>query len=171
MDSVGGSEPLWLDHAPDWDEIESAFKSVDLSQYTEVVFCGFGEPTESLDNMLRLAAEIKKLNPSIPIRVNTNGLGSLINEKNIAPLFEGVIDGVSISLNAPNKERYLELARPRFGIDSFDAMIDFAREVKGYVKNVVMTTVSTVITQEEEELCAELCRNLGVTYRIRKWEE
>jgi TatD family-associated radical SAM protein len=121
--------------------------------------------------MLRLAAEIKKLNPSIPIRVNTNGLGSLVNEKNIAPLFEGVIDGVSISLNAPNKERYLELARPRFGIDSFDAMIDFAREVKEYVKNVVMTTVSTVITQEEEELCAELCRNLGVTYRIRKWEE
>jgi TatD family-associated radical SAM protein len=171
MDSVGGSEPLWLYHTPTWDEIEKAFKKVDLSQFTEVVFCGFGEPTEALENMLRLASEIKKVNPDIPIRVNTNGLGSLVNGKDITPLFEGLIDGVSISLNAPNKERYLELARPKFGIDSFDAMLKFASDVKKYVKNVVMTTVSTVITEEEESLSAEICKNLGVSYRIRKWEE
>jgi TatD family-associated radical SAM protein len=171
MDSVGESQPLWLDHAPVWHEIESAFKEVDLSQYTEVVFCGFGEPTEALENMLRLAGEIKKLTPSMPVRVNTNGLGSLVNEKNIAPLFDGLIDEVSISLNAPDKERYLALARPRFGMESFDAMLDFAREVKKYVKKVVMTTVSTVITEEEETRCAEICKALGASYRIRKWEE
>lgn len=171
MESVGGSESLWLEHSPAWDEIETAFKDVDLSRFSEVVFCGFGEPTEALDNMLRLANEIKKVNPAMPIRVNTNGLGSLVNGKDIAPLFEGVIDGVSISLNAPNKERYLELARPKFGIESFDAMLAFTSDVKKYVKSVVMTTVSTVITTEEEARCAEICERLGVSYRIRKWEE
>jgi TatD family-associated radical SAM protein len=171
MDSVGGAETLWLERSPAWEEIEEAFGRVDLSQYSEVVFCGFGEPTEELENLLRLAGEIKKANGSMPIRVNTNGLGSLVNEKNIAPLFEGLIDEVSVSLNAPDKERYLEVARPRFGIDSFDAMLSFVREVKKYVKKVVLTSVSTVLTPEEESRSAALCGELGVSYRIRKWEE
>ena len=171
MDSVGGAETLWLERSPAWEEIEEAFGRVDLSQYSEVVFCGFGEPTEELENLLRLAGEIKKANGSMPIRVNTNGLGSLVNGKNIAPLFEGLIDEVSVSLNAPDKERYLEVARPRFGIDSFAAMLSFVREVKKYVKKVVLTSVSTVLTPEEEARSAALCGELGVSYRIRKWEE
>ena len=78
---------------------------------------------------------------------------------------------MSVSLNAPDKERYLEVARPRFGIDSFDAMLSFVREVKKYVKKVVLTSVSTVLTPEEESRSAALCGELGVSYRIRKWEE
>ena len=78
---------------------------------------------------------------------------------------------MSISLNTPNKDRYYELTRSRFGIDSFDAMIEFAKEVKTYVANVVLTTVETTLTKEEEEECKKICESIGVTYRIRPWED
>ena len=170
MDSIKDSGKLWLDHTPSWEEIERDFSLQDLSSYDEVVFCGFGEPTEALDNLLRLASLIKKQKPSIKIRVNTNGLGSLVNSKNIAPLFEGLVDSVSISLNTPNKEQYLKIVRPRFGEESFEAMLSFAGEVKNYVPLVTLTTVKTVITEEEERQCAEICKNLGVIHRIRPFE-
>lgn len=171
MDSVGGSGGLWLEHTPSLEEIEKEFALQDMSLYDEIVFCGFGEPTEALDNLLEIAKKIKSLYPKKPIRVNTNGLGSLVNSKNIAPLFEGLIDSVSVSLNAPTEERYIEIVRPRFGDGSFNAMIDFVKEVKKYVKSVTLTTVATVITQEEENACSRLCKELGVSYRIRAFEE
>ncbi|MBQ6558597.1 MAG: radical SAM protein, partial [Clostridia bacterium] len=106
-----------------------------------------------------------------PIRVNTNGLSNLVNGRDTAPEFEGLVDTVSISLNTPNPERYLELTRSKFGIGSFDAMIKFAENVKRYVPNVVLSTVSTTLTEDEEKECAEICRRIGVTYRIRPWED
>ena len=82
-----------------------------------------------------------------------------------------MIDTVSISLNTPNKERYFELTRSIFGIESFDAMIDFARKATEYVPNVVMTTVATTITQEEENECQKICEEICAKYRIRPWED
>ena len=81
------------------------------------------------------------------------------------------IDTVSISLNTPNAERYHALVRSKFGDRSYDAMLSFARESKKYVPNVVMTTVATTLTSEEEEQCRAICEELGVTYRIRPWED
>ena len=75
-------------------------------------------------------------------------------------MFDGLIDIVSISLNTPNKERYLELTRSKFGIESFDAMIKFAENVKHYVKEVVLSTVSTTLTEEEEKECADICKKI-----------
>ena len=94
-----------------------------------------------------------------------------MHKKNTAPMFDGLIDIVSISLNTPNKERYLELTRSKFGIESFDAMIKFAENVKHYVKEVVLSTVSTTLTEEEEKECADICKKIGVTYRIRPFED
>ena len=83
---------------------------------------------------------------------------------------EGLIDTVSISLNNPDPVKYQELVKSRFGVQAFDAMLSFAREAKKYVPNVVLSTVATTITKEEEERCAALCEELGVTYRIRAYE-
>ncbi|MBQ3471828.1 MAG: radical SAM protein, partial [Clostridia bacterium] len=142
----------------------------DMTKYDEVVFCGFGEPTERLNDMLEVCRFIKDTYNK-PIRVNTNGLSDLVNGRDTAPEFEGLVDTVSISLNTPNPERYLELTRSKFGIGSFDAMIKFAENVKRYVPNVVLSTVSTTLTEDEEKECAEICRRIGVTYRIRPWED
>lgn len=118
--------------------------------------------------LLKLAKEIKRRSAT-PIRINTNGHGSLINKRNIIPELEGLIDAVSISLNAPAAEKYYELTRSNFGKESFDAVIVFAKEVKKYIPSVTLTTVSTTLTSEEEEACKHLCEELGVTYRIRAW--
>ena len=139
-------------------------------RYQEVVFCGFGEPTEALDVLLGTARYIKE-HFGKPIRINTNGLGNLINGKDILPLFPGLIDTLSISLNTPNADRYHELVRSRFGEQSFDAMLAFAREAVNYVPNVVMTTVATTLTSEEEEQCRKICESIGAKYRIRPWED
>ena len=168
-DEMNHSGSLWLEREPSLEEVKAEFEKFDMSKYSEVVFCGFGEPTERLDDVLEAAAFVKE-KYGLPTRINTNGLSDLIYNKDTAPMFKDKIDTVSISLNTPNKERYYELTRSKFGIDSFDAMLRFAGNVKNYVKNVVLTTVSTTLSEEEEQECARICERLGVTYRIRPFE-
>lgn len=170
MESMGGSDPLWLEHTPSFEEVKAEFEKFDLSKYREVVFCGFGEPTEALDVLLETARYVKERYGN-KTRINTNGLGNLVNGKDIAPLFQGLIDTVSISLNTPDAEKYYALVRPRFGEQSYGAMLQFAKECRQYVPEVVMTTVDTTLTKEEEQQCREICSRLGVSYRIRPWED
>ena len=169
-DHMEQSNSLWLEHDVTEEELLEALKNTDPGHYSEVVFCGFGEPTENLGVLLAGAAYIKE-HWHLPVRINTNGLGSLVNGTDIAPKLAGLVDTVSVSLNTPNAEEYHRLVRSRFGEKSFDAMLDFARECTQYVPHVVMTTVDTTITKEEEEQCRKICKDLGVTYRVRPWED
>ena len=127
------SGSLWLEREPTVEEVKQEFSKFDMDKYGEVVFCGFGEPTERLDDLLEVAKFVKETYGKTT-RINTNGLSDLIYGENTAPRFEGLIDIVSISLNTPNKERYLELTRSKFGIKSFDAMLAFAKNVKEYAR-------------------------------------
>lgn len=168
-EEMNHSGSLWLEREPSVEEVIAEFSKFDMDKYEEVVFCGFGEPTQRLKDLLLVADYVKKTFQKT-IRINTNGLSDLIYGEDTAPMFEGKIDIVSISLNTPNRERYLELTRSKFGIESFDAMLRFAGNVKNYVKQVVLTTVSTTLSAEEEEECRRICESLGVTYRIRPFE-
>ena len=170
MDKIGESDVLWLEREPSVEEVIAEFAKFDMSEFTEVVFCGFGEPTERFDALIAVARFVKE-NFNLPIRINTNGQGDLINGHHIAPEMAGIIDTVSISLNTPNSERYNTLVRSQFGDRAYQAMLDFAREAREYVPNVVLTTVDTTLTKEEEAACRKICNDLGVTYRIRPWEE
>ena len=169
-DHMEDSGVLWLDHEPAVEEVIAEFAKFDMSQYEEVVFCGFGEPTEALEVLLPVAKYVKETF-SKPVRINTNGLGNLIWNRDITPEFKGLIDTVSISLNTPNADEYHNLVRSKFGMQSFDAMLDFAKKCTTYVPHVVMTTVATTISKEDEAQCQKICDNLGVTYRIRPWED
>ena len=170
MDHVGESKSLWLEREPSAAEAIAEFAKFDMSRFNEVVFCGFGEPTEAFEVLKKVAAFVKETY-HMPIRLNTNGLGNLVNGRDITPEMEGLIDTISISLNTPNADRYHELVRSKFGDKSFDAMLDFARSSTKYVPNVVMTTVDTTITKEEEEECRRICDSIGAKYRIRPWED
>lgn len=161
-------DSLWLDHEPNFEEIKASLLAEDLNKYSEFVFCGFGEPTEALDLLLETAKFLKSKTDK-PIRINTNGLGNLINKKNITPLFEGLIDAVSISLNSSEARIYEKNVRPIYKEEAYPALIEFTREVRKYVPNVTMTTVSTTISHEDEENCRKLCEQLGVKYRIREF--
>ena len=170
MDKVGESDTLWLIREPTAEEVIEEFKKWDVDSFDEIVFCGFGEPTEAFD-VLKKVAEFIKSKYNKPIRLNTNGVGNLINKRNIAPELKGLIDTVSISLNNPDPEEYAKLVRSKYGEKSFQEMINFAKECKKYVPNVVMSTVDTTISHEEEKKCKEICDEVGAVYRIRPWED
>lgn len=168
-DGVYGSEPLWLDHEPSVEEICEAVNGRDLSKYKEVVFCGYGEPTERLEDLLAVAAYIKS-RQDIRIRINTNGLSDLIHGERTAPKLKGLIDAVSVSLNYPDEEKYNEIIRPKFGEGSFRAMLDFTRDCIRYVPDVRMSVVDVVTTKEEQERAERICKELGAKLRIRAYE-
>ena len=167
-DHVFESDSLWLEKEPTVQEICDSLDMWDLSEYDEVVFCGFGEPAERLYDLLEVAKYIKSKS-DIKIRINTNGLADLIWEKSTAPKLKGLIDAVSISLNATNKEDYLEVVRPKFGIESFDAMLQFTKDCTEYVPSVMMTVVDVVTTKEEQEKCREICESVGAIFRVRPY--
>lgn len=167
---VYGSDPLWLEREPTVQEVCDSIDKWDLSQYKEIVFCGYGEPTERLPDLLEVARYIKSKS-SIPLRINTNGLADLIWQKETAPMLAGLIDSVSVSLNAMDSEEYLRLTRSKFGIGSYDAMLRFTKDCTRYVPNVMMTVVGEpVTTPEEQETCRKICESVGATLRVRPYE-
>ena len=167
---VYGSDPLWLEREPTVREVCDSLAQWDLNSKDEVVFCGYGEPTERLEDLLEVARFLKG-NYTIPIRINTNGLADLMWQKETAPMLEGLIDTVSISLNATNAEDYLALTRSKFGIESYDAMLAYAKACTKYVPNVVMTVVGEpVTTPEEQALSRRICEGVGAKLRVRPYE-
>ena len=169
-EGVYGSDSLWLDREPTVQEVCDSVDTWDLTQFDEVVFCGYGEPTERLEDLL-LVAKYIKAKGDIKIRINTNGLADLIWQKQTAPSLKDLIDTVSISLNTPNQEDYLKVVRPKFGAGSYDAMLRFAKGCTAYVPNVVMTVVDVVTSKEEQEQCRKICENIGARLRVRPFEE
>ena len=169
-DHVYGSDSLWLEREPTVEDVCESIDKWDLSKYSEIVFCGYGEPTMRLDDLLKVAAYIKSKS-NIPLRINTNGLADLIAGEKVAYKLEGLIDTVSVSLNATNKEDYFKLVRPKFGIDSYDAMLSFTMDCTKYVPNVIMTVVDEVTSKEEQEKSREICESLGAKLRVRPYEK
>lgn len=162
-------ETLWLLHEPSYEEVVQALEKADVQKYREIVFCGYGEPTEALDVLLKTADFIKRTY-TVPVRLNTNGLGNLIHSTDITPLLKGRVDVVSISLNSSRPEIYEKTVRPVFKEKAFPALLEFARKAAAVVPSVVLSTVRTTITPEDEADCQKLCASLGVTYRIREFE-
>ena len=103
-----------------------------------------------------------------PLRLNTNGLSDLINEKSTANEIGEVFDTVSVSLNAGTKEEYMKVTRPKYE-NAFEAMQTFAVQCSKTSANVMMTVVD-VIPQSEINAAEQLCKNIGVKLRIRKYD-
>ena len=168
---VFGTDSLWLDHEPSVDEVVASIESRNLDDFTELVFCGYGEPTERLDDLLAVAKHVKGVRPDMLVRINTNGLSDLIHGRPTAAKLKGHVDTVSISLNTPDPEEYLKICRPKFGMGSWQAMLDFAASCKEYVPDVVMTIVGEpVTTPEVQAKCKAITDRLGVRLRIRPYE-
>ena len=168
-DAIGSASSLWHDREPTIDEIIAAIDAFDLTDATEVVFCGYGEPTCALDNLIAAAKYIRE-HYRVKLRLNTNGLSDLVNGKPTAKILGEYIDEVSISLNAPTARAYMEVTRPVFGEGSFEAMLAFAAECRKYVKSVKMSVVDT-ISSEDIERSQALADSLGIPLRIRHYSD
>lgn len=168
-DGAYGSDSLWLLREPTAEEVVASVLSREVEKYSEIVFCGYGEPTVRIHELREIALAIKARHPEIPIRVNTNGHAELIWGKPVGYLFEGCVDVVSISLNTPNAEKYVAMCHPVYKEKAFPALISFARDVKNYVQKTLFSVVRQTLTQKELSECERIAREAGVTLRVRDY--
>lgn len=160
-----GDVNLWLDREPTIEEIIEDIDRFDPDKYKEVVFCGYGEPTMRLTELLLAAKHIKE-HYHVPVRINTNGQADLMHNDPVPPKFSGLIDTVSISLNAKNAEEYQALCQSIYGEKSFDALIQFAKDCKQFVPKVILSVVD-VLPEEDIEACRKIAENAGACLRVR----
>ena len=165
-DGVGDADTLWHKTDPTLEQIKEAMDAFDFAGYKELVFCGYGEPTCVIDNLVA-SAKYAKEKYGLSIRVNTNGLANLYYGKDVIPLLAQAVDSVSISLNAPTSEQYNEVSRPQFD-NAFEGLLQFATECKGQIPSVKLTIVD-VLPKEEIETCKSLAASLDIPLRIRRY--
>jgi TatD DNase family protein len=135
----------------------------DPSSYDEIVFCGYGEPTIRWEFVKEVATYVK--NNGGVTRMNTDGHGSIINKKNITSEMKGLIDSVSISLNAVTPEKYSQIMNVEKEL--FSEMLNFAVESKKYVERVILSIVD--IDDAEIETAKKIVTELGLEFRIRHY--
>ena len=170
-DVIKNSDPLWFEgDEPSMEDIKKDFERFDIENYSEIVFCGYGEPTERMDILIETAKFLRE-KTNKKIRLNTNGLSDLICKRaNTAFELEGLIDTVSISLNAPTAKRFCEITNSVFGEKSFEALLSFAKDAKKCIDKVVFTLVD-VISKEEIEECRKIADEMGIELRVREYIE
>lgn len=167
-DGAYGSDSLWLEREPTLSEICESVLSHDLKKYSELVFCGYGEPSYRLDDAVKVTSLVKEKNPDTKVRINTNGQSDLIFGRDTSKDYS-VFDTVSVSLNSPSAEGYAEICKPRFGISAFDAILVFARNVRRYVPDTRFSVVGEYLTAEEISECKRISKECGVPLRVREY--
>ncbi len=154
---------LHLEREPTLDEIIEAIGEYRLQDYEEAVFCGFGEPTCRMEAVIEVAEYLKRR--GMRVRLDTNGLGNLINQSDIVPDLPGRIDCVSVSLNTPDPETYQQLCRSSFGSEAWHAVTLFIQKCLAAGLDTRASVVE--IPGLDIEKCKELARKLGVPLRRR----
>ena len=159
---------LWLRHGdPTVEKVISAANGMgDLTRFKEAVFCGFGEPTYKVAEMVALCDYFHE--KGLKTRLNTNGQGNLINKRDITLDLKGKIDFVNISLNASCVEKYQPICRSQFGEAGFTGLIEFAKLCR---KSGIACRFSIVdcIGEEEVEACKRLAESVRIPLYVRKY--
>lgn len=151
---------LRLEKEPTADELIGAIG--DPKNYKEIVFCGYGEPFLRLDVIKEVAKWIKEKGGKV--RINTNGHGNLIHGRRILSELNGLIDSISISLNAPDKETYNKICNPQYE-NAYESLIEFIKDAKKFIPNVQVTIVN--LEGVDIEKCKEIANSLNVKFKIR----
>lgn len=165
-DAVGDAENLWHKKDPTVEEIKKEMDNFDWEGYDELVYCGYGEPTCALDVLVETAKYAKE-KFGVSIRINTNGLANLYHKKDVIPELATVTDTLSVSLNAPDKETYMNVTRPAFD-NAFEGLQEFIKESRKVIPSVKVTVVD-VLSEEDIEKSRLLAEKLGAQFRVRKY--
>lgn len=152
---------LKLRDEPTEDELKNAIG--DPAEFKEIVFCGYGEPLIKLDIVKSAASWIKQKGGRV--RINSNGHGNMIHKRNILPELQGLVDSISISLNAHDSKTYHEICRPVFK-NAFDEVLNFIREAKSYIPEVQATVVNTKGVDIDK--CKAITDSLGIKLKVRR---
>lgn len=165
-DAVGDAENLWHKKDPTVEEIKKEMDNFDWEGYDELVYCGYGEPTCALDVLVETAKYAKE-KFGVSIRINTNGLANLYHKRDVIPELATVTDTLSVSLNAPDKETYMNVTRPAFD-NAFEGLQEFIKESRKVIPSVKVTVVD-VLSEEDIEKSRLLAEKLGAQFRVRKY--
>lgn len=152
---------LRLTHEPSVSDVLKALG--DLTLYQEIVFCGLGEPTLRLDNLLEIAGMLKKRGARV--RLNTDGLANLLHGYDVTPRFAGKIDSLSISLNAQNEEIYITHCRPQQE-HAYSGLLDFISCARKHVADITLTALDGLAGVDIAH-CEQLARQYKVGFRRR----
>ena len=157
---------LWLEKEPSLEELKKEVPAP--TKYKEIVFCGYGEPLTRLDIVTALSAYIREKGGRV--RIDTNGQANLLHGRNVLPDLKGLVDSISISLNAQNAELYERLCHSDYGLEAYPAVLDFIKEAKKYIPNVTCTVLNMpkVI---DIEACRKIAQEIGVDLRVREYYE
>ncbi len=142
-------------------------ETLPLKGWDEIVFCGFGEPTSRLDVLLSAARRIRAFLPTVPIRLDTNGHGCVLN-KGREVVKELKMSGVcktSVSLNGHNQETYNENCRPKFP-EAYTAALEFVRKAKMELETEITAIRMPEVDVQKVKAVAD---DLGVSFRIRDY--
>lgn len=156
---------LCLQREPSVDEVMNAIG--DPSSYDEVVFCGYGEPLLRLDLVKEVARFLKE--KGITVRINTDGQANLVHGRNILPELAGLIDSISVSLNAPDAATYQKICHSEFGEQGYEALKTFLVEAKKHIPSVTATAVT--LPGIDVDACRKVAEGLGVEFRERVYNE
>jgi TatD DNase family protein len=156
---------LHLDREPSFGEVLEAIG--DPSGYDEIVFCGYGEPLLRLDLVLQVAAELKK--KGCRIRINTDGQASLVHGRNVPAELAGLVDAISVSLNAADAETYERLCRTPFGAAGFQGVCDFLSEARKHIPLVIASAVT--VPGLDIAAVRKLAESLKVQFREREFAD
>jgi len=157
---------LKLGPEPSLNEIIEALP--ELSSYQEIVFCGFGEPTLRLDVLKDVARHLKGKN--MRVRLDTDGLANLVHGRNVLPELRGLIDSVSVSLNAADAKAYAKICPSKYGESAYNAIKDFIRDAKSWIPEVIATVVA--MPGIDVEACRTIAeKELGVKFRVRDYNQ
>ncbi len=140
----------------------------DPRRYQEVVFCGLGEPTLRLYDALEAAVELRNRGAT-QLRLNTDGLASLVYGRDVTPDLEGLIDALSISLNAQDEEAYNRHCRPILP-GAYQAMLDFTDRARDFVPDITLTVIDG-LEGVDIAACQAVARRLNVKFRRRVLDE
>jgi len=165
VQGIGDGINLWLTREPTVDEVVAEVEKRGIAKYTEIVFCGYGEPMLRAYDVIAICKKIKAMH-NIPIRINTNGQANMICGEDITPQLAGWVDAVAISLNAKDGPSYQAMCQSDYGEAAFEGLLDFAVKCKRYVPQVTLSVVA-VISEEDIKACREIARRIGVDFRVR----
>ncbi len=166
---LGDADSLWLEEEPDCAQVLAEVQARGPEKFSQIVFCGYGEPTERLHDLLTMAKELKKLPGCPPLRLDTNGLSSLVFGYDTVPDVAERFDGVSVSLNAPTAQQYAEVCPSQWGEDAFFAMLDFAKKMRKLVRDTQLTVVD-VIGEQQVQQAKDLAAKLDIPLRVRHYQ-
>lgn len=158
---------LWLSVEPDVDTIKKLLG--DVRVYEEVVFCGYGEPTYRLDELVEIGRWVKSY--ATPVRLNTNGHALKIYGDDAVDKLVGAVDIISISLNEATKEDYDKICHPIYD-DGFETMLEFTKRCAntGAFKSVRMS-VMDIIGEAKVNKCRQIAQDVGAQLFVRTMEK